>query len=138
MRTNMEKTEIVLFETEDKKVTLLVPVEQETVWLNRNQMAELFDRDVKTIGKHINNVLKEELDNSTVAKFATVQNEGGRDVEREIEFYDLDMIIKKNITKRGMCVYSDQIEHTARRFSAWLPPIQCTLSGHQCMMIIQE
>ncbi len=102
MRTNMEKTEIVLFETEDKKVTLLVPVEQETVWLNRNQMAELFDRDVKTIGKHINNVLKEELDNSTVAKFATVQNEGGRDVEREIEFYDLDMIIKKNITKRGM------------------------------------
>ena len=48
------------------------------------------------------NVLKEELDNSTVAKFATVQNEGGRDVEREIEFYDLDMIIKKNITKRGM------------------------------------
>lgn len=46
--------------------------------------------------------LKEELDNSTVAKFATVQNEGGRDVEREIEFYDLDMIIKKNITKRGM------------------------------------
>ena len=102
MRTTMEKTEIVLFETEDKKVTLLVPVEQETVWLNRNQMAELFDRDVKTIGKHINNVLKEELDNSTVAKFATVQNEGGRDVEREIEFYDLDMIIKKNITTRGM------------------------------------
>ena len=48
------------------------------------------------------NVLKEELDNSTVAKFATVQNEGGRDVEREIDFYDLDMIIKKNITKRGM------------------------------------
>ncbi len=50
-------------------------------------------RDVKTIGKHINNALKEELDNSTVANFATVQNEGGRDVERNIEYYNLDMII---------------------------------------------
>ena len=37
----------------------------------------------------------------------------------------------------NLCVYTDQIEHTARRFSAWLPPIQCTLSGHQCMMLIQ-
>lgn len=72
-----------------------VPVswEQETVWLTRNQMAELFDRDVKTIGKHINNALKEELDNSTVANFATVQMEGGREVERNIEHYNLDMII---------------------------------------------
>jgi len=67
--------EIILFETKDHSVTLKVPVENETVWLNRNQMAELFDRDVKTIGKHISNALKEELDNSTVAKFATVQKE---------------------------------------------------------------
>ena len=52
-------------------------------------MADLFGRDVKTIGKHINNALKEELDNSTVANFATVQNEGGRDVERNIEYGDL-------------------------------------------------
>ena len=59
----------------DGTLELNVPVswEQETVWLTRNQMAELFDRDVKTIGKHINNALKEELDNSTVANFATVQ-----------------------------------------------------------------
>ncbi len=90
----MGKTnEIVLFETGDNEIKLRVPVEQDTVWLNRNQMAELFDRDVKTIGKHINNALKEELDNSTVAKFATVQNEGSREVERNIEFYNLDMII---------------------------------------------
>ena len=86
--------EIVLFETEDKEIKLSVPVERETVWLNRNQMADLFDRDVKTIGKHINNALKEELDDSTVAKFATVQTEGGRNVERDIEYYNLDMIIK--------------------------------------------
>lgn len=63
------------------------------MWLNREQLAELFDRDVKTIGKHINNALKEELDNSTVAKFATVQTEGNRKVTRDIEYYNLDMII---------------------------------------------
>lgn len=53
-----------MFETEGKEIKLSVPVdvEQETVWLNRIQMADLFDRDVKTIGKHINNALKEELD----------------------------------------------------------------------------
>ncbi len=71
-----KESEIVLFETEDKEITLNVKVNQDTVWLNRNQMADLFGRDVKTIGKHINNALKEELDNSTVANFATVQNEG--------------------------------------------------------------
>ena len=99
--------EIVIFETEDKAVTLSVPVEQETVWLNRNQMSELFDRDVKTIGKHINNALKEELsaDNSTVAKFATVKIEGEREVERNIEYYNLDVIISVGYrvkSKRGV------------------------------------
>ena len=66
------KNELITFK--DGTLELNVPVswEQETVWLTRNQMAELFDRDVKTIGKHINNALKEELDNSTVANFATV------------------------------------------------------------------
>ena len=68
--------EIILFETKDKEIKLNVKVDQDTVWLNRNQMADLFGRDVKTIGKHINNALKEEMDNSTVANFATVQNEG--------------------------------------------------------------
>lgn len=63
--------EVILFETEDKEIKLTVPVENDTVWLNRNQLAELFGRDVKTIGKHINNALKEELDDSVVANFAT-------------------------------------------------------------------
>ena len=97
--------ELILFETEDRAVTLTVPVNQEMVWLSRNQMAELFDRDIKTIGKHINNALKEELDNSTVAKFATVQNEGGREVERLIEYYNLDVIISVGYrvkSKRGV------------------------------------
>ena len=69
-------------------------LKDETVWLNRQQIAKLFDRDIKTIGKHINNALNEELkDIPTVAKFATVQNEGGRTVARNIEYYNLDMII---------------------------------------------
>ena len=85
------KNEIILFENQNVK--LEVNMKDETVWLNREQLAELFDRDVKTIGKHINNALKEELDNSTVAKFATVQTEGNIKVTRDIEYYNLDMII---------------------------------------------
>ena len=102
----MDKNEIVIFETEDKMITIPVAVGNETDWLNRSQMAELFDRDVKTIGKHINNALKEELesDKTTVAKFATVQKEGQREVERQIEFYNLDVIISVGYhvkSKRG-------------------------------------
>lgn len=103
----MNRNEIIIFETEDHQVKLPITVEGETVWLNRNQMSELFDRDIKTIGKHINNALKEELsvDNSTVAKFATVQNEGGRKVTRKIEYYNLDVIISVGYrvkSKRGV------------------------------------
>jgi hypothetical protein len=78
-------------------VRLDVMLEKETVWLNRQQLATLFDRDVKTIGKHINNALKEELaDVPTVANFATVQDEGGRLVERQIAYYSLDMIHRQS------------------------------------------
>ena len=101
----MNQKEIVLFETEDNEIKLEVPVNEETVWLNRQQMAEFFDRDVKTIGKHINNALREELDESTVANFATVQMEGNRKVERNIEFYNLDVIISVGYrvkSKRGV------------------------------------
>ena len=83
--------EIVIFDSQTVK--LEVNMKDETVWLNSNQMAELFGRDVKTIRKHINNALKEELDYSTIAKFATVQIEGARKVTRNIEYYNLDMII---------------------------------------------
>ncbi len=83
--------EIILFQNQNVK--LEVNVKDDTVWLNREQISQLFDRDIKTIGKHINTALKEELDNSTVAKFATVQKEGNRKVTREIEYYNLDMII---------------------------------------------
>ena len=68
------KNEIVLFE--NQSVKLEVNMKDESVWLNREQLSILFDRDVKTIGKHINNALKEELDSSTVAKFATTAKDG--------------------------------------------------------------
>lgn len=99
--------QIVLYQSEDGMTQLDVKLEGETVWLNRQQMAELFGRDVKTIGKHINNALKEELNDgiSTVAKFATVQKEGSRLVNREVEYYNLDMIISVGYrvkSKRGV------------------------------------
>ena len=87
-----KSNEIILFENQEVK--LEVNLKDETVWLNRQQLAKLFNRDIKTIGKHINNALNEELkDIPTVAKFATVQTEGNRQVTRNIEFYNLDMIL---------------------------------------------
>ena len=101
--------ELILFETEDRAVTLTVPVNQEMVWLSRNQMAELFDRDIKTIGKHINNALKEELDNQVVvAKFATTTEHGaieGKTQTHMTDFYNLDVIISVGYrvkSKRGV------------------------------------
>lgn len=101
------ENEILFFETEDKQVKLPVNVENGSVWLNQNQIAKLFDRDVKTIGKYISTALKEELDNiePTVAKFATVQMEGNHEVEQNIEYYNLDVIISVGYrikSKRGV------------------------------------
>ena len=85
-----KKNEIILFENQGVK--LEVNVKDETVWLNREQIAKLFGRDIKTIGKHINNALKEELsdDNSVVAKFATTATDGKT---YQVEYYNLDMIL---------------------------------------------
>ena len=87
---NEKKNEIILFENQGVK--LEVNLKDETVWLNRQQLSELFDRDIKTIGKHINNALKEELleDNSVVAKFATTASDGKT---YQVEYYNLDMIL---------------------------------------------
>lgn len=91
------ENEVILFK--DGELELQVPVSQdkETVWLNRNQMSELFERDVKTIGKHINNALKEELSKSeVVANFATTTKHGAMADKTQthlVEYYNLDMII---------------------------------------------
>ena len=86
----MNNSDIVLFETKDSSVILPVRMTGDTVWLNRSQMAELFERDVKTIGKHINNALREEVDRSVVAKLATTAADGKT---YQMEYYNLDMII---------------------------------------------
>ena len=93
-RSTIEQTpkgEIVVYQP-DETIHLEVRFDGETVWLSRQQIAQLFGRDVKTIGKHIANALVEELRGlATVAKFATVQIEGGRRVVRQIEHYSLDI-----------------------------------------------
>ena len=68
-----------------------MPIKNNTVWLNRKQLAELFGRDVKTIGKHINNALKEELDNSVVANFATTASDGKE--------FNNELIKQRNVQK---------------------------------------
>lgn len=81
--------EIILYQP-DSTLSLDVRLENDTVWLNRNQIALLFDRDVKTIGKHINNALKEELDGlSVIAKFATTASDGKT---YQVEYYNIEMI----------------------------------------------
>nr|MBP6634810.1 virulence RhuM family protein [Paludibacter sp.] len=97
--------EIILYQSEDA-TQLEVRIENETVWLSLNQMSDLFGRDKSVISRHIRNIFDEgELEYmSTVAKNATVQNEGGKEVLRQIEFYNLDVIISVGYrvkSKRG-------------------------------------
>ena len=115
------KNELILFETADKEIKLNVSVKDSTVWLNRNQLAELFERDVKTIGKHINNALKEELDNSVVAKFATTASDGKT---YTVEYYNIEMITSVGYrvkSKRGVQfrVWANKVlkEHLLRGYS---------------------
>ena len=100
-----EKFELVKFKDGDFSLDVKVSPNEETVLLNREEIAYLFDRDIKTISKHINNALNEECNNSTVAKFATVQIEGDKKVTREIEYFDLDVITSVGYrvkSKRGI------------------------------------
>lgn len=98
--------EIIIYQTEDGQSKLDVRLEAESIWLNQNQMAELFDKSKKTVSEHITNVFTEgELfQKTTVRKFRTVQKEGSRAVEREVEHYNLDVIISVGYrvkSKRG-------------------------------------
>lgn len=104
----------------DETIRLEVRVENETVWLNRQQIADLFSRDIKTVGKHINNALKEELKGEPVgAKFATTAADGKN---YQVEYFNLDMIMSVGYrvkSKRGIqfrrwsnCRYSDHVEPT--------------------------
>jgi prophage maintenance system killer protein len=105
-RYGTDRGEVVLYRTPDGSVTLEVRLERETIWLNQNQMAELFGRDQSVISRHLKKVFADgELDrDSTVAFYASVQNEAGRDVTRQVEFYNLDAILSVGYrvnSKRG-------------------------------------
>lgn len=104
-----ENNEIILFEDQDLKLEVPISLKEETVWLNRAQMSELFGRDIKTIGKHINNALREELvDQVVVANFATTTKHGaieGKTQTHMTEYYNLDVIISVGYrvkSKRGI------------------------------------
>ena len=91
----MDKGLFLLYQTPDGDSQIEVKLQNDTVWLSLDQMAELFQRNKSTISRHIKNVLEDgELqEEATIANFATVQNEGTRKVERVIAYYNLDMII---------------------------------------------
>ncbi len=91
----MNHSNIIMYTTEDGLTKIEVTFDEDTVWLSLDQMAELFQRDKSTISRHIKNIFTEgELRlEATVAKFATVQTEGNRQVTRDIDYYNLDVII---------------------------------------------
>ena len=91
----MTDSNIEIYKTESGETAISVRLEKDTVWLSLAQLVELFQRDKSVISRHLNNIFKEkELSRvATVAKIATVQFEGGREVERQIEFFNLDVII---------------------------------------------
>ena len=86
---NLNQNQIILY-SPNESISLEVRLENETVWLNRQQIAQLFGRDIKTIGKHINNALREELSNcSVVANFATTATDGKT---YNVEYYNIEVI----------------------------------------------
>ena len=91
----MNESNILLYETDDGKINVDVILKDETIWLTQKSMSELFDVNVPAINKHLNNIYEEkELDkNSTVSKMEIVRKEGKRNVNRELEFYNLDATI---------------------------------------------
>lgn len=97
----MKKNEIVIFETEDRSVTLPVAVENETVWLSQNQMIELFGRDQSVISRHIRNIFKEqEVDKESNMHFLHISNS-----DKPVAYYSLDVIISVGYrvkSKRGV------------------------------------
>ena len=89
------KSELIIYESNDGKIKLDVNLENETVWLSLEQMSKLFNRDKSVISRHIKNIFIEgELEErATVANFATIQSEGKRNVNRDIVYYNLDVVI---------------------------------------------
>ena len=110
--TTPSTSQLLIYQTPDGQTRLEVRLEDETVWLSQKLMAELFQKDVRTINEHIQNIFDEnELTaEATIRKFRIVQLEGKREVSRELDFYNLDMIISVGYRVKS---------HTATRFRQW-------------------
>src|SRR3990172_1425233 len=95
LKEESSQSQLILYQTEDQQIRLEVRFEGETVWLTQNQMAELFQTTKQNVSLHINNIFDEcELDRAaTVKEYLTVQQEGKRQVSRNVEYYNLDVII---------------------------------------------
>jgi prophage maintenance system killer protein len=96
MKLSVEnRGEIIIYQREDGKAEIAVTLHRESLWLSLNQISELFGRDKSVISRHVRNVFRSgELSRvATVAFFATVQDEGGRSVERQVEYFNLDVIL---------------------------------------------
>ena len=96
---DLAKGDLIIYEDESDKIEIEAFLYNETIWLPLNKIAELFEKNKMTISEHIKNIYnEEELDrNSTIRNFLTVQNEGKRSVRRNIDYYNLDMIIAVRI-----------------------------------------
>ncbi|MCB9049698.1 MAG: virulence RhuM family protein [Lewinellaceae bacterium] len=108
----MDKGEIIIYQSEAGNTKIDIRLDNETLWLTINQLAELFQRDKSVISRHLKNIFEEgELDqDATVAKIATVQKEGRRKVTRELEYYNLDAIISVGYRVKS---------HIATKFRIW-------------------
>ena len=95
MENKYDSNNIIIYQSADGETKIDVKLENETIWLSQQQMAELYKTTKQNISLHIKNIFDEhELDeNSTVKEFLTVQSEGSRSVERNVKYYNLDMII---------------------------------------------
>ena len=131
----MTKDEIIIYQANDQSTVLEVRVEDETVWLNRNQIALLFARDIKTIGKHINNVLKEELrDFSVIAKFATTASDGKI---YQVEYYNdtYEPVTRNIFNNQGILAYPHPrtlVQSYYRTIVSSLPGIDIRRLGPTC------
>ena len=107
-----DKGEIIIYQSEGGNTKIDVRLEDETLWLTLNQLADLFQRDKSVISRHLKNIFSEgELDfEATVAKIATVQKEGRRKITRELEYYNLDAIISVGYRVKS---------HVATKFRIW-------------------
>ncbi len=119
----MRNSSIIMYTTEDGLTKIETTFDEDTVWLSLDQMTELFQRNKSTISRHIKNIFEEgELTQAaTVAKFATVQTEGTRTVERNIDYYNLDVIISVGYRVKS---------HRGTQFRIWAMGISIDYAPH--------